>query len=191
MFKRIFRYFFLFALFKNAIASSQDINKKDYFDEIIMSQDSFKVMPSQNNLRELHTATTLVISCVDFRLRDETTKLFDDIFKMQDDYDEVALPGASLSYVVDEFPEWNTTVSNIITILKKLHSIKRIVFLDHYECGAYKMVKGKQHTYNREDDLKMHQEVMIQASNKLKKEFPDLKVYGLMMDLNGHVDKVF
>ena len=43
---------------------------------------------TQKNISEKkHTASTLLISCVDFRLRDKTEKLMIEKFNLLDDYD--------------------------------------------------------------------------------------------------------
>ena len=51
--------------------------------------------------KKKRTASTLLISCVDFRLRDKTEKLMIEKFNLLDDYDEVTIPGASLALTKD------------------------------------------------------------------------------------------
>jgi hypothetical protein len=82
---------------------------------------------TQKNISEKkHTASTLLISCVDFRLRDKTEKLMIEKFNLLDDYDEVSIPGASLALTKDAHLNWKEMVEEMIDMLRKLHHIKRI-----------------------------------------------------------------
>ncbi len=47
-----------------------------------------QLTPSKTNLADLHEASTLVVSCVDFRLRDEIAELCNVHLGLLDDYDE-------------------------------------------------------------------------------------------------------
>ncbi len=50
-----------------------------------------KVEVSKEHLKTLNEASTLLISCVDFRLIDETDKLMKQL-GLEDDFDKVSLP---------------------------------------------------------------------------------------------------
>lgn len=61
-----------------------------------------KVEVSKEHLKTLNEASTLLISCVDFRLIDETDKLMKQL-GLEDDFDKVSLPGASLALVNEKY----------------------------------------------------------------------------------------
>jgi len=157
------------------------------FDEK-MKQNSFKIDVSNKNLSKMHEASTLLISCVDFRLRDETERLMSEQLGLLDDYDEVAMPGAALALVEAIHPHWKQTAEDIVGILEKLHHIKRIILLDHRECGAFKLVKGHDHTKSAELETAEHKKVMSEAKASLQKQFPHIKVYTMLMGLDGTVE---
>lgn len=159
------------------------------FNEAIHEHQTFKVTPSKPNLKELHQASTLVISCVDFRLRDETERLFREHLSLLDDYDEVSLPGASLAFVDANHQEWGKTISDTIGLLKNLHNINQVVFLDHMGCGAYKYIKGEQAVNLPEKEKKEHLASFQEAREKMTRDFPELKVYTLIMELDGTVTR--
>ncbi len=133
------------------------------------------------------TATTLLISCVDFRLRDETEKLMNKI-GLLDQYDEVAIPGASLAVIGEKHPHWAATAKDIIGLLKTLHDIKQVVILDHKDCGAYKLNFGAKRMATEE--MATHKEVMLQATKEIQKAFPKLKIYALIMSIDGTVENL-
>lgn len=166
-----------------------DTSNLGAFDKMI-KQKNFHVQPSQKNLSHLHEASTLVISCVDFRLRDETADLLNRVLKLEDQYDEIALPGASLAFVEKTKAHWGQTIEDCIQILKDLHHIKKIIFIDHLECGAYKLLKGKEAVSTHEKEKAAHLKAFKDTRKKMKKLFPDLQVYTFLMGLDGNVENV-
>ncbi len=160
------------------------------FDEAI-KKESFKVEPSKIDLEKTHEASTLVISCVDFRLRDETEKFLREQLYLLDDYDEISLPGASLAFVEKKYPHWGQTVEEIIGLLKDLHHIKRVIFIDHMGCGAYKLIKGEEIMKTPDTEREAHRKEFKKVRKKMKQKFPHLEVHTLLMNLDGKVENVF
>ncbi len=152
------------------------------FEEAIL-QDRIHVRALQ--AQDKSTATTLLISCVDFRLREETERLMNENFKLLNDYDEIALPGGALALIEETHPHWRITMEETIGLLKDLHQIERVVFLNHRECGAFRLLKGQESIATKDLETKTHQEVFKDARAKMKREFPDLKVYTLLIGLDG------
>jgi hypothetical protein len=160
---------------------------KHRFDEA-MSLDRFIINLNHDDLENHRYTDTLLVTCVDFRFRGEIGKLMNDIFYLLCDYDEIALPGASLALVEKSFPNWSQTISEVIGVLKKIHHIKRVIFLDHRDCGAYKFIKGKDAVANKEIETHTHREVFKEARVFMKENFPELKVYTLLIGLDGIVE---
>lgn len=158
--------------------------------EKLKNTKEFKVSHKDQNLLCMHTASTLLISCVDFRLRDETFELMNDVLNLTDDYDELVLPGASLALVNDKYPHWGQSINEIIGLLKKLHSIKRVIFLDHRNCGAYRLILGQESIKNRETETKTHTKILNEACDHIHKEFPKLETHKLLMGLDGTVERI-
>jgi carbonic anhydrase len=172
-----------------AIISSKSNAETQSFENAI-KKDVYKIEMSDPNLAKKHEATTLLISCVDFRLRDETEKLMVKHLFLEDNYDEISIPGASLALVADQYPHWGKTLLDIIELLKNLHHIKRIIFLDHRNCGAYTLLKGKEHAETKEKETLSHREIFVLAKDKIKKEFPQMEIHTLLMGLDGTVENI-
>lgn len=103
---------------------------------------------------------------------------------------ETAIPGAALALVQDQKPEWGKTLEDIIDVVHTLHHIKRVIFLDHYECGAYKLMRGADHLASKDTDVAEHKAVFQQARARMKERFPELEVYTMIMDLDGNVQNI-
>lgn len=182
-------YMFRIILAISLYGSIAGAHENDQFSKIIKSQ-QFTVDVSNVNLSKMHNASTLLISCVDFRLRDETEKFMRNDLKLLDDYDEISIAGASLALEELGHPHWKQTLLETIEILKSLHHIKRIILLDHRECGAYKLVLGSEHAMNPTLDRATHAAIMNKAKNTIKQKFPDLEVYTLLMGLDGVIENI-
>lgn len=159
------------------------------FDQAIASG-LIKVNVRKKNLENLHKASTLVISCVDFRLRDEVTELLNVHLGLLDDYDEIALPGASLGLEAPQYAHWKNTIEDVIGLLQSLHHIQRIILIDHCGCGAYKLVKGQKAVADRNKEYESHRTSLLQARSYLNSKFPKLEVYSLLMGLDGIVEVI-
>lgn len=149
-----------------------------------------KVEVCKEHLETLSEASTLLISCVDFRLTEETDKFMNNL-GLKDDYDKVSLPGASLALVNDQYTYWGKTIEDTIEILTKLHNIKQVIFLDHRECGAYKLLIGEQYLKTPEATTEAHFKILNKARNIIKEKFPKLRVYTFLMGLDGVVEQIY
>ena len=164
------------------------INSKA-FEEAIQA-DRFKVPIYNAELKVKRYTDTLLVSCVDFRFRGAIEKLMRETLHLGSDYDEVVLPGASLAMVEIVYPGWENTIEEVIEVLQKIHHIKRVIFLDHRDCSAYKFIKGKHCMATRELETNMHTEVFQEVRKIMSEKFPTLKVYTLLIDINGVVDNI-
>ena len=133
--------------------------------------------------------TALAITCIDYRLVDDAVKFFDGK-KLTNDYDQVSLAGASLAAVSDKFPESNAAFWSHIGIAKQLHNIKKVIVLDHRDCGAFKVAFAKDYKGAGAAETAQHKQVMQQVKDKLAKTHPDLQSEFYLMALDGSAERV-
>ncbi len=181
--KRFLLPFFICA----ALVGCADINQQNSFEEAI-KQPVFKVIPSGTDLSKKHEALTLVVSCIDFRLRDETYDLIENILSLKDQYDEVVFPGASIALVQTKNAHWSKTLEDFISISQKLHHVKDVIFVDHRDCGAYKLLKGEDQVNTKEKETEAHKAVFQEVRQFFKEKFPNIRVHTLLMGLDGVVE---
>lgn len=156
----------------------------------IMKQPHFKVEVSSRKLVDLHHASTLLISCVDFRLRDEIEKFMRKDLKLLDHYDEITIPGAALAMATSQYPAWKQTIEQVITLAMKLHGIKYVILLDHRDCGAYKTILGEGTVDTKQKETDTHKKILSEAKRIIKLKFPELEVYTLLMGLDGLIENI-
>jgi carbonic anhydrase len=135
------------------------------------------------------TVTALAVTCIDYRLVDDAVKFFDGKH-LTGDYDQVSLAGASLAAVSDKFPSSNAAFWDHIGIAKTLHHIRRVIVVDHRDCGAYKVAYGKDYQGDGAAETAQHKSVMEQVKAKLAKTHPDLAAEFYLMALDGKAERV-
>jgi hypothetical protein len=136
-----------------------------------------------------HDAEALLLSCMDFRLMDQVSA-FMAREGLTHQYDHVILAGASLVPATDAFPEWNAAFWKHLELALQLHRIRRVVVLDHRDCGAYKLVLGPDVVRDRPTETQTHSRYLTQLRADIRAEYPTLRVDLLIMDLDGTVERV-
>ena len=129
------------------------------------------------------TADALVLSCMDYRLVDDIV-VYMNQRGMANNYDHVVLAGASLG-VMSEALKWSQTFWDHLDVAIKLHHIKRVIVLDHLDCGAYRVVYGK--SFVGDEEVAIHKEQLARLRSTINTKYPDLMVETLIMKLDGSV----
>lgn len=132
-------------------------------------------------------AEALALTCMDYRLVDDAVRFFDGRH-LTNEYDQVSLAGASLGAVSPKFPSSNAAFWDHVGIAKTLHHIKKVIVLDHRDCGAYKVAFGAKFAGERAAETAQHKEVMVKFKQALAKKHPDLGVEFYLMALDGTVE---
>lgn len=83
-----------------------------------------------------HEAEALLLSCMDFRFFGVIAEYMD-CAGLKGKYDHVILAGAALGAVVPAKPAWHETFDDHVGLAIQLHNIRRVIVLEHQDCGAY------------------------------------------------------
>ena len=135
------------------------------------------------------TVTALAITCIDYRLVDDAVHFFDS-HKLTNDYNQVSLAGASLAAVSAKFPSSNAAFWDHIGIAITLHHIKKIIVVDHRDCGAYKVAFGKDYKADHAGETAQHRGVMVEVKAKLAKLHPELIAEFYLMSIDGKTERM-
>jgi len=139
-------------------------------------------METQDQLTA-HKAKAIVITCIDFRLRDDAV-LFLNSINLNNNYDEFILAGASLGYNQTLFSAWVETLDKHIELAEQLHEITEVIVIDHMNCGAYKIFYNLA-SIDRADEIAKHKDNFIVFTQTINRKYPNLKVSTYLMDLDG------
>jgi carbonic anhydrase len=134
-------------------------------------------------------ADALLLSCIDYRLLGKVSAYMAQR-GLADKYDHVILAGASLGAVTDAFPDWGRTFWEHLGVAIDLHDIKRVVVMDHRDCGAYKVILHKDLAGDPPAERTLHAEMLNRLGGQIHDKHPKLEVELLLMALDGQVDKI-
>ncbi|HBN21725.1 MAG TPA: hypothetical protein DD412_00610 [Holosporales bacterium] len=126
----------------------------------------------------------LILSCIDYRFPHLICDYLD-ARGLIGNYDIFTLPGASLGACCPEYPHWNETFEEVVTLAMGLHSIKKIIILNHEECGAFQKLRGV--PKKKSDEIMMHKNQVAITQAWLEKKFPQLDYEFLYINLSGDV----
>jgi len=132
----------------------------------------------------------LAIMCIDYRLVDDAVRFFDTDRHLVKQYDLVALAGASLAAVAPAFPSSSAAFWDHVAIARQLHNIKRVVMLDHRQCGAYRVQFGSQFAEGGDAELEQHRGIMKLAKAEFERRKIGLGLEFHLMALDGTVEPV-
>ncbi len=126
----------------------------------------------------------LALTCIDYRLVDDAVRFFDRLH-LRNDYDQVSLAGASLAAVSPAFPSSNAAFWDHVNIARELHHIKKVIVIDHRDCGAFKVAFGDKFAAAHDAETEQHKQVMLEAQAMLKQKHPELASEFYLMALDG------
>jgi carbonic anhydrase len=117
-----------------------------------------------------HTCQAIVIHCIDFRLQKSLNDWLGRRFGLSD-YDRVSLAGGVFDFY---------TILRQVEISDRLHKIKKVILINHEDCGAY----------GDEGIPERHAHDLREAERKIEALFPHLDVEIYYMHLTGILENL-
>ena len=117
-----------------------------------------------------HVTDAIVVHCIDFRFQKYLDPWLQERFG-HDNYDRVSLAGAVYDF---------DSVVRQIEISDRLHKIKKVILVNHEDCGAY----GAVGNYER------HKHDLHEAERKIEALFPNLDVEIYYLHLDGEFEQL-
>ena len=130
----------------------------------------------------------LIVGCIDPRLQ-TPVRNFAVKHGLADKYSQFVFAGAAIGAVAPKFESWHQTFWDNLGITKDLHKIKRVIAIDHRDCGAAKVAYGDDCCSTREKEDATHKAALAEFRKQIDKwsaehNYP-LKVETYLMALDG------
>lgn len=95
--------------------------------------------------------------------------------------------GGSVKYLIDDnYPERKEFLLEQIKISKELHQAKKVILINHTDCGAY---GGSKMFSNEGEEREFHLQQLKKAKEVIKKRFPELEVETVFAEIReGGID---
>ena len=116
----------------------------------------------------------MVLSCMDPRFQPKVYKYLK-AKKLTGKYSAFTIAGAAIGVTHKKFKKWHSTFIDNLSTSIKLHKIRKIIVINHKDCGAAKIVNGKK-KFNSIIENKIHRESFKKIKKVLNNRFPSLKI---------------
>lgn len=135
----------------------------------------------------IHHCQAVVLACIDFRFWKETQQFIEEKLGIQS-YDFPKLPGAVKA--INEAQEGDVALQ-CISVPVQLHQVKRIVLINHSDCGAYGGSKFFENDSEKEQAF--HEAQLKKAKEKMLGQYADkevILVYAKLVDDGSAIEFV-
>jgi len=129
----------------------------------------------------------MLVSCIDPRLVDELHSYMQDR-QLLNQYSHFSIAGAAIAVVAPRFKDWRPAFWDNLAATVQLHNIKRVVAINHRDCGAAKIAYGEDKVRTPEAESALHREVLAQFRQEVQGRRPSLQVETGLMALDGKVE---
>jgi carbonic anhydrase len=103
-------------------------------------------------------------------------------------YSQVILAGAAIGVVAPAFNDWHKAFWDNLAASVQLHSIKKVIVINHRDCGAAKIAYGADSIKMRDAETKLHQTVLADFRKQCNERQPKLGVETGLISLQGKVE---
>ena len=129
----------------------------------------------------------MVLSCMDPRFQPIVNNYLKKR-KLNGKYSAFTIAGSAIGVTASKFRKWHKPFWDNIHISIKLHKIKKLIVINHQDCGAAKMMNSKKF-FNDIIETKIHKKSFMLIKNKFKKKYPSLSIETILISLNKKVRK--
>ena len=129
----------------------------------------------------------MVLSCIDPRFQ---PLVYDYLKKKKliGKFSAFTIAGGAIGVTHEKFKKWHSVFIENLSTSIKLHKIKKLIVVNHTDCGAAKIVNKKK-TFNKKIEFDIHKRALNLVKYKIKKKFPKLKVEISLMSLKKEITK--
>ena len=129
----------------------------------------------------------MVLSCIDPRFQ---SKVFNYLKrrKLVGKYSSFTIAGAAIGITNKNFKKWQKTFIENLSTSIQLHKINRLIVINHKDCGAAKLVNGK-NQFDEFNENKIHEESFKKLKKILNNKFPKLYYEFFLMNLKSSMKR--
>jgi carbonic anhydrase len=126
----------------------------------------------------------MIIGCIDPRMQKPVYQ-YAAKRKLTGEYSQFTIAGAAIAVVAPAFADWQKAFWDNLATTVQLHSIEKLIAIDHRDCGAAKIAYGDDSIATPEKENATHRAVLAEFRKQVGERQPKLKVETLLMALDG------
>ena len=129
----------------------------------------------------------MVLSCIDPRFQDLVDKQ-EAKDGLVGKYSAFTIAGASIAVVAPAFKDWHKTFWDNLAASIQLHNIKKVIVVNHRDCGAAKIAYGAEKVATPEAETATHKAALLEFKKQLNEKQPKMGVQLGLMSLDGKLE---
>ena len=129
----------------------------------------------------------MVLSCIDPRFQSVVINYLRKR-KLNGKYSSFTIAGSAIGVTDQKFKKWHKTFWDNLETSIKLHKIKKLIVINHRDCGAAKIINGKK-KFDNFNEAKIHKNSFTKIKKRFKNKYPNLKIETNLVSLNKNVEK--
>ena len=128
----------------------------------------------------------MVLSCIDPRFQPIVYNYLKKK-KLSGRYSSFTIAGAAVGVTAKKFKKWHKVFWDNMDTSINLHKIKRLIVINHRDCGAAKIINGNK-VFSKTNETKIHKNSFIKIKKIFKKKYPKLKIELKIISLNKKIE---
>jgi carbonic anhydrase len=129
----------------------------------------------------------MVVGCIDPRMQ-EPVHRYTARRHLTGKFSQFVIAGAAIGVVAEPFKDWHKAFWDNLGTSIQLHHIKRVIAIDHRDCGAAKIAYGAEKVADAKTETETHRAAMTEFRKQVGQRHPELKVETGLMALNGRIE---
>ena len=127
----------------------------------------------------------MVLSCIDPRFQPIVYNYLKKK-KLMGKYSAFTIAGSAVGVTANRFKKWHKVFWENFDTSIKLHNIKKLIVINHRDCGAAKIINGKKE-FSTINETKVHKTSFQKLKKIFKKKYPRLKLELKLVSLNKKI----
>ena len=129
----------------------------------------------------------MVLSCIDPRFQSIVYNYLKKK-KLNGKYSSFTIAGSAIGVTAPKFRKWHKTFWDNLETSIQLHKIKKLIVINHRDCGAATIINGKK-TFDNFHVTKIHKSSFNKIKKRFKNKYPNLNIETILISLNKTVEK--
>ena len=129
----------------------------------------------------------MLLSCIDPRTQ-ESVRAHMQKQGLIGKYSQFTIAGAAIGVVAPKFNAWHQAFWDNLAATIQLHNIKKVIAINHRDCGASRIAYGNASTASPEVETKTHRMVFAQLRQQMARRQPKLGIETGLVALDGKME---
>ena len=128
----------------------------------------------------------MVLSCIDPRFQPIVYNYLKKK-KLTGKYSSFIIAGSAIGVTANKFKRWHKVFWDNFETSVKLHNIKKLIVINHRDCGAAKIINRKKDFTNL-NETNVHKNSFQKIKKIFRKKYPKLSIELKIISLNSNVE---